>query len=186
MRAHSIQIDELLTPAEVAAILFVDPKTVTRWARAGKLDAIRTPGGHRRYLKSDVIAIMTGVHHSQKRDAGAPTTPPTAQRETDGNDVGQGVVSEAVAAMESEAWDAAEAVVRSAAAVAAAAEKAAAASSRHSEARAFAAALAALEVAGQTVRTAAEEQMGSTTQAAQAPAAAAPIPVQRQNDTQAT
>jgi len=34
----------------VAALLFVDPKTVTRWAMAGKLAAIRTPGGHRRYL----------------------------------------------------------------------------------------------------------------------------------------
>ncbi|MCW2868529.1 MAG: binding domain protein excisionase family, partial [Marmoricola sp.] len=40
----------LLTPAEVAAILFVDPKTVTRWARAGKLNCFRTPGGHRRFL----------------------------------------------------------------------------------------------------------------------------------------
>lgn len=44
----------LLTPAEVAAVFRVDPKTVTRWAKAGKLTAIRTLGGHRRYRKSEV------------------------------------------------------------------------------------------------------------------------------------
>src|ERR1700712_4061890 len=54
-----------MTPAEVAAMLFVDPKTVTRWARAGKLDAIRTPGGHRRYRRSDVLDIMSGTYRSQ-------------------------------------------------------------------------------------------------------------------------
>jgi hypothetical protein len=58
--------DEVLTPAGVAALLFVDPKTVTRWARAGKLDAFVTPGGHRRYLKSDILAIISGVHTAQK------------------------------------------------------------------------------------------------------------------------
>jgi excisionase family DNA binding protein len=41
--------EALLTPAEVAALFRVDPKTVTRWAKAGKLSAIRTLGGHRRY-----------------------------------------------------------------------------------------------------------------------------------------
>ena len=35
------------TPAEVAAMFRVDPKTVTRWAKAGKLTSIRTLGGHR-------------------------------------------------------------------------------------------------------------------------------------------
>ena len=50
----------LLTPAEVAAAFRVDPKTVTRWAKAGKLNSIRTLGGHRRYLEADVIAIISG------------------------------------------------------------------------------------------------------------------------------
>jgi excisionase family DNA binding protein len=40
--------ENLLTPAEVAALFRVDPKTVTRWAKAGKLTSIRTLGGHRR------------------------------------------------------------------------------------------------------------------------------------------
>lgn len=37
--------DAVLTPAEVAAMFHVDPKTVTRWAEAGKLSFIRTLGG---------------------------------------------------------------------------------------------------------------------------------------------
>lgn len=44
----------LLTPREVAELFGVDPKTVTRWAKAGKLTSIRTLGGHRRYRKSEV------------------------------------------------------------------------------------------------------------------------------------
>lgn len=46
--------DKLLTPSEVAQLFRVNPKTVTRWARAGKLTAIRTLGGHRRFRASEV------------------------------------------------------------------------------------------------------------------------------------
>ena len=49
---------KLLTPAEVAELFRVDPKTVTRWARAGRLTAIRTFGGHRRYFEDEVRAMM--------------------------------------------------------------------------------------------------------------------------------
>jgi excisionase family DNA binding protein len=51
----------LLTPAEVAAVFRVDPKTVTRWAKAGKLSFIRTLGGHRRYLESEVLAKLATI-----------------------------------------------------------------------------------------------------------------------------
>ena len=50
--------DRLLTPAEVAAMFRVDPKTVTRWARDGRLTAVRTLGGHRRYLESEVLGLL--------------------------------------------------------------------------------------------------------------------------------
>jgi len=51
------KIRRLYTPAEVAAIFRVDPKTVTRWAAKGTMilqdgtpvEIIRTPGGHRRF-----------------------------------------------------------------------------------------------------------------------------------------
>jgi excisionase family DNA binding protein len=52
--------ETLLTPAEVAAMFRVDPKTVTRWAKAGKLSSIRTLGGHRRYRESEVKALLDG------------------------------------------------------------------------------------------------------------------------------
>jgi excisionase family DNA binding protein len=48
----------LLTPAEVASLFRVDPKTVTRWAKAGKLTSIRTLGGHRRYKESEVRSLL--------------------------------------------------------------------------------------------------------------------------------
>ena len=51
----------LLTPSEVAALFRVDPKTVTRWAKAGKLTSIRTLGGHRRYKESEVTALLKSI-----------------------------------------------------------------------------------------------------------------------------
>jgi excisionase family DNA binding protein len=47
-----------MTPAEVAALFRVDPKTVTRWADAGKLTAVRTLGGHRRYRQEEVQNLL--------------------------------------------------------------------------------------------------------------------------------
>ena len=58
MTSRPVQIDALLTPAEVAALFRVDPKTVTRWANAGKLTPLRTLGGHRRYLESEVLNLL--------------------------------------------------------------------------------------------------------------------------------
>jgi excisionase family DNA binding protein len=57
--------EPLLTPAEVAAMFRVDPKTVTRWAKAGKLSSIRTLGGHRRYRESEVRELLSGVSAQQ-------------------------------------------------------------------------------------------------------------------------
>ena len=50
----------LLTPGEVAVLFRVDPKTVTRWAKAVKLTSIRTLGGHRRYRESEVRSLLDG------------------------------------------------------------------------------------------------------------------------------
>jgi len=56
---------ELLTPAEVAAIMRVNAKTVTRWAVAGKIRSIRTIGGHRRFFAEDFDSLFkaTGETH---------------------------------------------------------------------------------------------------------------------------
>jgi excisionase family DNA binding protein len=50
--------ETLLTPAQVAERFAVNPKTVTRWAQAGKLTSVRTLGGHRRFRKSEVDSLL--------------------------------------------------------------------------------------------------------------------------------
>lgn len=60
MPSRGPQRDRLLTPGEVATLFRVDPKTVTRWASAGRIGSIRTPGGHRRFRESEVRALLRG------------------------------------------------------------------------------------------------------------------------------
>jgi excisionase family DNA binding protein len=55
------EAEPLLTPREVATLFRVAPKTVTSWAKAGKLTSIRTLGGHRRYRESEVLALLAGL-----------------------------------------------------------------------------------------------------------------------------
>ena len=67
--------EKLLTPSEVATLFRVDPKTVTRWAKAGKLTSIKTLGGHRRYRESEVKALLKStlgdsVSHSSTKQIG--------------------------------------------------------------------------------------------------------------------
>ena len=67
LHTPSIQQGTLLTPGEVAVLFRVDPKTVTRWAQAGKLSTVRTLGGHRRFHEDEVRGLLTGV--PQQRDS---------------------------------------------------------------------------------------------------------------------
>ncbi len=60
----------LLTPSEVAGLFRVDPKTVTRWAKAGKLTSIRTLGGHRRYKESEVKALLITTTSQSTKNGG--------------------------------------------------------------------------------------------------------------------
>jgi excisionase family DNA binding protein len=57
--------DALLTPSEVAEMFRVNPKTVTRWARAGKISAIRTLGGHRRFRAVEIMHYLEQVESEQ-------------------------------------------------------------------------------------------------------------------------
>jgi len=70
MTARHLDAENLLTPAEVAALLRVDPKTVTRWAKAGKLNSIRTLGGHRRYRESEVRALLERANMAAEHQPG--------------------------------------------------------------------------------------------------------------------
>ena len=51
---------EFLTPAEVQAAFRVHPLTVRQWANTGLLSSVRTPGGHRRYHRAEVEALLNG------------------------------------------------------------------------------------------------------------------------------
>jgi excisionase family DNA binding protein len=124
---------EYLTPAAVAAVFFVDPRTVTRWAAAGKLTATRTPGGHRRFARSEVLAMVDVVHNDATHltvpdlaDA-APGTPAASAA---------AVIAEAAAvALEAEAHVAVEAVARTASLLAEATAEASRATTEAHEAR---------------------------------------------------
>jgi excisionase family DNA binding protein len=172
MTNQSVEVDALLTPAEVAAILYVDPKTVTRWAMAGKISCLRTPGGHRRFLRSEILALATVVR-SQKR---APahleqSTPPNVPviaglppvRSPSGaieqTRQAAGTVARAVAlAREVQALEAAESVISTRRAVEVAAIITADAAARARADRAAAASSAAAAVARSASRTAAAVQ----------------------------
>jgi excisionase family DNA binding protein len=52
-----------LTAAQVARQLQVSPKTVTRWARQGRLAHRRTLGGHRRYDPEHIDQLVRVLTH---------------------------------------------------------------------------------------------------------------------------
>jgi excisionase family DNA binding protein len=57
--------ERLLTPQEAAAILGVSTKTLARREAEGRIEAVKTPGGHRRYREDDV----KGLAEAQKQSA---------------------------------------------------------------------------------------------------------------------
>ncbi|MER7361983.1 helix-turn-helix domain-containing protein [Nonomuraea wenchangensis] len=68
--------ERLMLPEEVAGIYHVDPSTVARWARKGRIAAIRTPGGQWRVYASDVEAQIArpatdphGVHSAPSMES---------------------------------------------------------------------------------------------------------------------
>ena len=68
MSSNHGESETLLTPSEVASLFRVDPKTVTRWAKAGKLSSIRTLGGHRRYREQEVRGLLDGLPQQRQVD----------------------------------------------------------------------------------------------------------------------
>jgi excisionase family DNA binding protein len=66
--SRQVEANALLTPGEVATLFRVDPKTVTRWAQAGKLTSVRTLGGHRRYREDEVRSLLAGAIPQQRTE----------------------------------------------------------------------------------------------------------------------
>ncbi|WP_346007046.1 BldC family transcriptional regulator [Janibacter terrae] len=171
--AHAL--DRLLTPAEVAALVFVDPKTVSRWASAGKIPATRTVGGHRRFRRSDVQALLSREHERAQNHGD--TARPSPGLDAAGlagaapsrelcRAAADAVVAGAIAlALEAHAEAAAEAVLETATSVFAAAQTMAPVGTRARRADACAAADAARLVAAEAARAAASMRSRATVQA---------------------
>ena len=68
---HRKKAKTYLTPNDVAELLMVSPVTVRQWAQKGGLNALTTPGGHRRFLRHDVERFA--------REHGIALQPPDAQ-----------------------------------------------------------------------------------------------------------
>jgi excisionase family DNA binding protein len=65
--------EPLLMPAAVAEIFRVDAKTVTRWAKAGRITSIRALGGHHRFRESEIReALKDGPSSGLRRSAVSP------------------------------------------------------------------------------------------------------------------
>jgi excisionase family DNA binding protein len=69
-RQHHLDVERLLTPAEVAELFKVNPLTVTRWANRGRIGSVRTFGGHTRYKEAEVLRLL----NEATREAGPPST----------------------------------------------------------------------------------------------------------------
>lgn len=52
------QDHDMLSAGEVALLFRVDPKTVARWAAAGRIAHVRTPGGHTRYRYGTLKVLL--------------------------------------------------------------------------------------------------------------------------------
>jgi excisionase family DNA binding protein len=72
---RELEFDSLLTPSEVARMFAVDPKTVTRWAKAGKLAQVRTLGGHRRFRETEVRALLAAGERGAVERPDCPSAP---------------------------------------------------------------------------------------------------------------
>jgi excisionase family DNA binding protein len=74
MTRQHVAAEPLLTPSEVAALFGVDSRTVSRWARAGRLTEVWTLGGHRRFLEREVRSQLSStgsVEHPSSRETPA-------------------------------------------------------------------------------------------------------------------
>jgi excisionase family DNA binding protein len=60
---------DIMTPAEVAKIFRVKAPTVTRWAATGKLPSFQTLGGHRRFHREAVLALLGKGEYSLESES---------------------------------------------------------------------------------------------------------------------
>lgn len=61
--------DRYLTTGEVAKLLRVNPRTVQRWAAAGRVDSVQTSkNGHRRFRESEIRRVFPEVYRNRNEE----------------------------------------------------------------------------------------------------------------------
>lgn len=58
-RMDAYDPDELLTSAQVQQLANISKSTVSRAVKDGRIKPLRTPGGHFRFRRADVDALLT-------------------------------------------------------------------------------------------------------------------------------
>ncbi|HLI24569.1 MAG TPA: helix-turn-helix domain-containing protein [Acidimicrobiales bacterium] len=64
----------LLRTSDVASLFEVSERTVSEWARQGRIPSVRTPGGHRRYPADEINELLErsrGEPHGAPSEVGA-------------------------------------------------------------------------------------------------------------------
>jgi excisionase family DNA binding protein len=56
---------QLLRTSDVAALFHVSERTISDWARRGRIPSVQTPGGHRRYPAAEIRRIMEETNWSE-------------------------------------------------------------------------------------------------------------------------
>ncbi len=64
-------MDELLTLKDASEQLGVHPVTLRRWSESGKIEVVRTPGGHRRFPASEVARLKRGPDRGSSSSSAA-------------------------------------------------------------------------------------------------------------------
>ncbi len=54
-----------LRTSDVAALFQVSERTVAEWARRGRIPAVRTPGGHRRYPANEIRSLLDQMQQGE-------------------------------------------------------------------------------------------------------------------------
>lgn len=56
---ETITAETYLTTHQAAGFIQMNPSSVNKWVKEGRIECYRTPGGHRRILAGDLVSFLT-------------------------------------------------------------------------------------------------------------------------------